>query len=189
MYPRVSLLLAYALLANAECVQVGEIKYGAIEVIASNLLGDRIDSAIPELIESGSRKPLKSAFRCGVARVPYGEYLLRVQAPGYRSSELGIRVYQSESVVRTQLAVGAECLGYSSIGGSIKSKAGERELWVKAIPLHGVGGSETRVGRYGTFLLAGLDSGEYLLIVLDGSSVVHTRAVKAAGDATVNIDL
>ena len=68
MYPRVSLLLAYALLTNAECVQVGEIKYGAIEVIASNLLGDRIDSAMPELIESGSRKSVKSAFRSGVAR-------------------------------------------------------------------------------------------------------------------------
>jgi hypothetical protein len=189
MYPRVSLLLAYALLVNAECVQVGEIKYGTIEVIASDSRGLRIDSVSADLIESGSRKSVKSAFRDGVARVPYGEYLLRVQAPGFYTSEFKVRVLQSEMVVRAQLALGAECRGYSSIGGSIKSKSGERELWVKAIPLHGVGGSETRVGRYGTFLLAGLDSGEYLLIVLDGSSVVHTRAVKVAGEATVNIDL
>ena len=189
MYPRVSLLLAYAFLTNAECVQVGEIKYGTIEVIASDSRGHRIDSVSADLIEAGPTRSFKSAFRDGVARVPYGEYLLRVQASGFYTSEFKVRVLQSEMVVRAQIALGAECRGYSSIGGSIKSKSGERELYVKAIPVRGVGGSEARVGRQGTFLMAGLDSGEYLLIVLEGTSVLHTRVVVAAGETNVKIEL
>ena len=188
MKSAISVLFACALLASAECIQVAEVQYGVVEILTSDLLGNRIDSVTVILAEAGSRKNVQSAFLNGKVRVPYGEYVLRLQAPGFRSSELRIRVHQPDVVVRSQLAVGTECLGYSSISGRIRSKRADTDLWIKAIPLHGTGGSETRVSRYGAFQLAGLDSGEYVLIVLDGPSVTHTRTVKALGDLSVDFE-
>jgi hypothetical protein len=81
------------------------------------------------------------------------------------------------------------CRAYNSVGGSIKGRSDDQELWVKATPIRGAGGGETRVGRHGTFLIDGLDGGSYLLTVLDDTSVIHSETLSISGSKSIVVDL
>ena len=116
--------------------------------------------------------------------------MLRVSAPGFRSVERELHLDQPEFSLRIQLSVSVECGGFARVDGLIRPAPGPRELWVKLVPVLGSGGSEVRVGQNGTFLIGGLDDGDYLLLVLDGMSIIHTGTVQAAGESKrVNVDL
>lgn len=170
-----SFLLLLAGLCWAECIEVKEIKYGTIELIAFDATDAIIAPVNVELLETGTRKVLQKTSRGKFERVRYGAYTIRVWAPGFRSSTVPIHLDQSELSVRAQLAVGMECGGYSSASGSVSPPPENRELWVKLVPIKGVGGIEARVGPHGFFLASGLESGKYLLLVLEGSSVLRKR--------------
>jgi hypothetical protein len=127
-----------------------------------------------DLIEVGTHKSLKSQLKDAVAaKLPYGTYIVRVSAPGFRRSEREFLLDQPESSVRIQLSVAVECGGVTQVRGGIRPASADRELWVKLVPLRGVGGSEARVGRDGSFLVGGLEDGQYLLLIVDGTAIVH----------------
>ncbi len=75
------------------------------------------------------------------------------------------------------------------MGGAVEPAPKDRELWVKLVPLRGVGGAEVRVNREGSFLATGLDDGNYLLLVLDGKTVVHMESVDAPRSKRLTVDL
>lgn len=184
-------MLFGALVCAAECVQVGPPQapqFGRVEVSAVTILGDRVRNLSVDLIEIGSGKSFKSEFRDGVAnRIPYGRYTARVYAPGFITIERALLLAQPEISLRTQLNVSMECGGGTGgVHGSIQPAPGDRELWVKIVPVLGSGGGEVRVSRTGTFQLEGLEEGDYLVLVLDGKSIIYTSTV---GNRFVNIDL
>jgi len=122
-------------------------------------------------------------------KIPYGTYTLRVSAPGFRGVQRDFRLDQTEVSVRTQLSVSVECGGFAKIGGSVEPAPKDRELWIKLVPLRGVGGSEVRVSRDGSFLTSGLDDGQYLLLVLDGKTVLHSESFDVTGSKRVVVGL
>ena len=51
----------------------------------------------------------------------------------------------------------------AEIGGRVRRNGDAEELWVKAIPVRGVRGSEARVNSGGYFLISGLEHTSYLV--------------------------
>jgi hypothetical protein len=190
MGTRLLLIFSAALLCNGECVQVGPPQFGRVEVSAFSILGERLSTLDIDLIEVGTHKSIKSQFKGAVAaKIPYGTYLVRVSAPGFRRSECEIHLDQPEVFVRIQLSVSIECGGFAEIRGSIHSAPADRELWVKLVPLQGVGGAEARVSQDGSFLAGGLDAGQYLLLVVDGKAIVHTASLVVPRSSPLDVDL
>jgi hypothetical protein len=190
MGTRYLLILSAALLCSGECVQVGPQKFGRVEVLAFSILGDRLPTLGIDLIELGTQKKYQVPVPEGVAKkIPYGTYTLRVSAPGFRSVSRELRLDQPEALVRIQLSVSVECGGFAEIGGHVQPVPRDRELWVKLVPLRGIGGAEVRVSRDGSFLASGLDDGQYLLLVVDGRAVVHTESLDVPSSTRVTVDL
>ena len=154
------------------------------------MLGERLTYPDIDLIEAGTHKSLKSRFNGAVAtKIPYGTYIARVSAPGFRRSEREFRLNQPDSLVRIQLSVAIECGGFADVRGGIRPAPADRELWVKLVPLRGIGGAEARVSRDGSFLAGGLDDGQYLLLVVDGKAIVHTANFAVPRSAPLDVDL
>src|SRR5579871_4687181 len=106
MGTRLLLILSAAWLCSGECVKVGPAQFGRIEVSAFSILGDRLPTLDIDLIEAGTQKSLKSLLNGAVAtKIPYGTYLVRVSAPGFRRSEREIHLDQPDLSVRIQLSV------------------------------------------------------------------------------------
>jgi hypothetical protein len=190
MQTTILLILAAVLLCRAECVDVRPQRYGRVEVSVFSFLGERIPNPTIDLIEAGTRKSLKAEFRGSIAtRIPYGSYTLRASAPGFQSTQLQLRLDQPEVIIRTPLSVRIECDGFAEIAGSIDPAPLDRELWVKLVPVLGSGGAEARVSRHGIFLVSGLDAGDYLLLVLDGKTIVHTETCQIAGSRRISVSL
>jgi len=52
------------------------------------------------------------------------------------------------------------------------------ELWVKAVAVRGIDGGEARVSGSGYFLISGLEYSTYVVMVMQGESVLHEQVVK-----------
>ena len=114
---------------------------------------------------------------------------MSASAPGFRRSEHEIRLDQPEILFRIQLSVAIECGGFREVRGSIHRAPTDHELWVKLVPLRGVGGTEARVSQDGSFLAGGLDEGQYLLLVVDGEAIVHTVSLVVPRPSPLDVDL
>ena len=190
MRRKLLLILSSALLCSGECIQVGPRQFGRVDVSAYSMLGERLSPLDIDLIEVGTHKSMKSKLKGAVAtKLPYGTYVLRVSAPGFRRAEREFRLDQPESSVRIQLSVAVECGGVAQVRGGIHPASADRELWVKLVPLRGVGGSEARVGRDGSFLVGGLEDGQYLFLVVDGTAIVHTAMFAVPRSSPLDVDL
>ena len=127
--------------------------------------------------------------------VPYGANEIRVSESGFVSVWRSVIIAQKHTVVRVVLEVGAEECGGTKgvIGGQIRGMRRGEELWVKAVPVRGQGGDETMVSPSGSFLLAGLATGEYLVLITRGDQVIHSRTQRVGGSVdegrSLHIDL
>lgn len=131
-----------------------------------------------DLIEVGTHTSLNSQFNGTVAaKIPYGTYLVRVSAPGFGRSEREIHLDQPEVLLRMRLSVAIEYAGFSQIRGTLHHAPTDRELWIKLVPLQGVGVAEALVNRDGSFFARGLDGGQYLLLVVDGKQSFTQRVL------------
>jgi hypothetical protein len=178
------LFLAIALMHAEDCRQVGNQQFGRIDVIAKDSTGANLRNPVIRLIEVGSKQSFDIQ-----KPVPYGHYDMRLIMPGFQMIQREVRVYQPNVVVRAEFSVRAECAGPESIHGRVKSLATGHELFVKVVPVLGTGGGESRVGPDGDFLIAGLEFGNYLLIVLDGLKAIHTETVVANDNKSLVIQL
>jgi hypothetical protein len=174
-----SCVLVLAVLVHGECVSVPEIREGTLEIVATSLIGEQISNIKVELFPNDN--PIaKITTTSRTIRVPYGRYSLRVLAVGFGLKSLEVQIAQPETVVRLEFPVGA--IGCptppASIGGRIKSEGGTADLWVKIIPVRGIGGGEARVSPSGYFLVSGLEHSTFLVLVMRGESVVHQQLVK-----------
>jgi hypothetical protein len=115
---------------------------------------------------------------------------LRVEVPGFRLLRREINLYQPILTVRTELSIGFGCGYPPSIRGKLKGVVKRSaDLWVKAVPSLGTGGAESRVKENGDFLIAGLEYGTYVLIVMDGNEAIHTETVSTNRGDSLTIEL
>lgn len=111
--------------------------------------------------------------------VLYGDYLLRIEAPGFRSATQPIHIDAPETLLRFELEIGtiAGVHRASIIRGQIQKLPANQEIWAKAVPLRGTGSTESRVYGSGYFELRGLRRGSYILLLTSGDRVLHQQIV------------
>ncbi len=174
---KIVLALFTSALVLGECVVTTPLKYGRLKVVAMDVFGQIINEPNVELSNNVGRVG-ETGPGSGLIRVSYGEYRLRVSQTGFRSTLKDIKIYQPDTEVRVELVVGEECGSRpASIGGTIKvDRSGE--LWVKAIPVRGTGDIESRVRDSGHFLISGLESSAYVLVVIQRATVLHHQVVQ-----------
>ena len=103
-----------------------------------------------------------------VKDLPYGTWRIRIAAPGFNGVERVVHLDQPEVSVRTQLQVAEEC-GHPEpqISGTVTPPPSGRDLWVKVVPLRGIGDEEARVDPDGEFHVAARMNGDYFLLLAD----------------------
>lgn len=178
------LCAAGAAVLAAECIQVStEQRRGRLAVEAYSL-GQRVHG-VPVHISDASGTG--NWFSSGVT-LPYGDYKVRIEAPGFRTMSRDVRINQPNVIVRAGLAVSLECGPHGvAASGTIRHAPG-KQLWVKAISEHGVSGGEAPVMN-GTFQIDGLDPGNYFLLVLEGKKILYSSAVELYRNQPIGIDL
>lgn len=167
-----------ALLLFGDCTFV-ETRYSDVEIIATDLEGRPLSNVQVEFYSPESDTLLQKADSAK-ARVLYGAYRLRIYVGGFHAAWRDVNINQQTLLVRADLEFrGLGCPTQpADIGGRIVGIAGRGELWVKAVPLRGVGGGESRVANTGHFLISGLNHTTYLLTVMEDEKVLHQQVVK-----------
>ncbi len=193
MRTRLFVFLSVLLICRGECVQIGaeKISYGRVEILASDILGHRVSSLSIKLFDYAGL-PIEAGFRGAIdAKLRYGKYKVRVLAPGFISQDREFVLDESELTLRIRLDVSIECGSrFTEIHGRVTPPPDDRELWIKSVPVLGTGDLEVRVKRDGNFVVGGLEFGKYILLVLDGNSVVHSRTIPIDGrSANVEVAL
>lgn len=152
------------------CSELLPAQFGEVEVRVVNLRGELIPGATAGLF--------RGRERFGLEKVGYGRYRLEVETTGFFGTR-EITVAQQRTVVRIVAELGMSCLDERRpIRGVVDGMRKGEELWVKAVPVYGVGGAEVRVDGGGTFIIPGLVAGEYLVLVLRGTNVAGTAVVR-----------
>jgi hypothetical protein len=82
-------------------------EYGRVQVVAVDATGAQISNVGVNVLEARARK------------LPFGVYVLRIVAPGFRFIEREIRLYQPEMTIRAELDVATECGGFATVHGSV----------------------------------------------------------------------
>jgi hypothetical protein len=164
-----------------------------VEIVPLTINGGRVQNGRVDLLQHGTRKSFGTSFRqWRGTNIPYGEYVLRVEAPGFRTHEQNLRVYRPSVTVRIGLRV--TLMDDEPVrvvqGRVIAADRDIDELWIKLVPiLAGGPPMDARVATDGTFSLGGIDPGEYLLMVIRGTAVIHTKQKMLFGDETIDIAL
>lgn len=155
-----------------------------IDIIAITISGDSISSGVVDLIDPATGQSLKSQFRgFHGSGVPHGEYILRVRVPGFKNHEQRLRIFQAHAYSRIGLLVARitdeEPLRLSGVLTPVPKRGDE--LWVKLIPvLTSVPTMDTAVGPDGRFEFAGMEIGQYMVLVVRGTECVATKQVNTS---------
>jgi hypothetical protein len=188
MLVRTFFLLLVGSVCSGDCIFI-QTQKGTIEVTGFDVLGAPIQMVNADLLEANTTRKLASAQKGRFDGVVFGEYTVRVSGPGFYAADVPIRLDQATLNVRTQLAVGEECRTFASIAGKATGGRVAGSLWVKVIPVHGSGGLEAPINPSGYFVASGLDRGQYLIVVMDGSTPIHSETVLLRGDTRLSITL
>ena len=154
----------------------GDVAYceGRLDFRVFNLEGSPITEFKATLLTGRSSRTVTSG-----QSVLYGDYLLRIEAPGFRSATQPIHVDAPETLLRFELEIGtiAGVHRASILRGQIQKLPANQEIWAKAVPLRGPGSTESRVYGSGYFELRGLRRGSYILLLTSGDRVLHQQIV------------
>jgi hypothetical protein len=181
------LLLALGSIAvmAEECVYVPEIRQAKVDVAAFDFTGADIRPLEVQFFQPANCATKVETPNSG-GRMLYGEYLVRVSAPGFRPAWRHLVVDQDEVSIRVPLELGYRgCPSPpASIGGTVVRGRFTGEFWVKVVPLRGTGGGESRVSSAGFFLVSGLQHGAYLLLLMRDDDVLHSKVIRTVSTET-----
>lgn len=177
---------------DAECIQIGEPQSGELEVTALDSVGSPIANLAIQ-VEGFERRYIRAGENR--VRLPYGRHRVSVSAPGFEGHKADVDVYTPSVTLRVELRVGSlGCPpGPALIGGVVQGLTHDVEAWVKMVALRGSDCREARIERSGKFLLASRSYSDYLLVVVQGKRVLHSRVIHtdpmSAGALDLSIDL
>jgi hypothetical protein len=169
------LLLSTALPA-ADCHSIPVLKDGQLELLVSDLTGQQhrdYQATLTSTVAPGAMTPLQSPKQ----KIPYGKYVLRIEASGFKAHEQTIEISAPQTELRVELELGSLGCGEppSLIRGQIQNLPAKQEIWAKAVPLRGAGSVESRVHGSGYFELRGLRNTSYILILSTADRILHQQ--------------
>ena len=129
--------------------------------------------------------------------MPTGDYILKVESPGFASRSQVLRVYQPRVLRTATLPLGS--LGFPlhpALTGKIINYSGDiKDLRVRLMALYGSELREGSVDRHGSFTFP-VDEGTYLLVTVAdlpaGMMILDTTPLRLrpeAGEVSVTVDL
>ena len=163
-----------------------------VSVVVSDRFGYRLDFTQLQVLRLGDRKDFSASFKKFEAeRIPYGTYRLRLIAPGFNIREQDIRVYQPIVTVRIGLSFGSIAPPYQYIElRGIVTPAQNDEVWVALMPIIDNGCRvDDRITDDGTFSFTAIEPGHYLLVVIRGTTVLHTRQISVSRSETISVSI
>lgn len=182
-------MLPQLLLLFAECITVPEVRHGQLEVVAVDLTGHKVNVEEVDVFYVDGTRIMSVTKGKRLPKLRYGTYRLRVRSSGFSSSWAEVNIAQPHTVARTHLEVSFECdTPRTELSGRIKGHQAGGELWVKAIPLRGLGGYETRAEPNGRFQISGLSQVPYVLLVVENDKVVHQQIVVPPEPITIQLN-
>jgi hypothetical protein len=153
-----------------------------VEVVAFDTRGQFLGRPVVTLFESDDHKNLAAGFRAGVAEgIPYGEYRIQGHRTAYFSESRDVRVYQKHTTVILGLAVGFE---QSTVPLSLHGRVAglqsdqQKRTFVKLAGVYSNASLESAVGPDGSFDLAGMIWGVYLLMVVGEKGILASRLIE-----------
>lgn len=150
-----------------------------VTVWAETQDGQPVATASVELIELDSKRS-QQVSRLIAKNVPYGDYSLRVSAPGYRTVVRSLHIDQERIDVRAVLLVSQEITGRMRLEGVVhEQRRGDGTGWVCLFPLAGSPSAtiEGRLDESGRFSVSTNAGGPYLLTVLRGSHLLYQQVI------------
>jgi hypothetical protein len=179
-----------AVVVYGECIQVEPRPTGTIEVAVHDLTGASFAPKEVEVLELYSRKLIYKGERTRLEGLPWGAYDIRVFSPGFLVGVRRVILDQAVVSARVQLQIGQECgPSYSTLTGTISGKRPSKGMWAKVTSVVGVQSNEATIGANGRFTIGGLAPGKYILNVMYGDSLLHSRVLDLLADAKLGIDL
>lgn len=193
-YLTILLLLFFHLESGGQTLE--ERTSAIVEITTLTQDGESVDNSISDLSQRGTsvvdliQRHTNKSFRANFrglqgSNIPYGDYILRLAIPGFREYEQTLRIYQPLVSVRTGLSISRIVdTPIPTAKGIIKpiSKDTAR-LWVKLIPIvNNTSLMEARVQPDGSFRLSGFDLGEYLLVIIRGTTIIHSKQISLVKD-------
>ena len=136
--------------------------------------GESLVEQLCTLSAYGQKVSAESRGSCLFSGVPFGQYHLAIEAPGFKSHEQEIAVFGRTVYVRVDLVVGSyghaegPIRSISKVHGTVERAGVSGPLTLRLVPLFGNGGrlQDGRVSEDGRFEFAGVDPGSYCLIVV-----------------------
>jgi hypothetical protein len=176
--------------------QTRETPSAKVEVQVLTFVGEHLEDAVVTLVQKATNKALGQLLTVKDARhitslVPYGEYELHVRRPGFRSHKQSLPIYQPRLSLRVFLRV-AQITDEAptEVVGTVTAVPASAKLWIKMFPLlTGEFIGEAEVESDGRFRLTGLDAGEYLLVVMNGTECIYTKQLRLYGIVKATIVL
>jgi len=164
-----------------------------VKLEIQSFLGETIKGFTVRLTEEGTRKDFSKNFDGHTADgIPFGQYLLEVQAKGFETHRQHLRVYQSFVTTRVFLRVWpGHDIELSRVVGYVTPAPGvKQELWVKMLPLlSNESLAETQVQPDGRFQVSGLEHGDYVLVLMKGTQALYMKQVALYGVVKIAIPL
>jgi hypothetical protein len=190
MFVRLLLIaLACRTWAANECISAPDHREGSVHVAAFAFPGEPIVPVYADLVDNSTLKRIQSTNRGLFEHLRYGDYRIRIQSPGFASKEVLVRLDEPALRVRVQLEVGMSCHSQSGLTGTLFPPRPGHNVWVKIAPVRGSGGMEAEVSPVGVFEVSGLDSGQYLIVVMDYIQPIYSGVVLVSGETKARIDL
>lgn len=150
-----------------------------VEVVAFEASGRFLGRPKVSTFEDvGDKRNLAVRFRDGVAtEIPYSVYRIETRLPGYFPDIRYVQVYQPKVTVVVGLRFGQELPQVPPrLGGRITGLNTPLEkTYVKLIGVYENVSAESAISSDGSFTLAGLAPGKFLLLVVSESGVLASR--------------
>jgi len=199
---RVKYLAAFVFIFTVGLVPLAAKDHGKVKIRVEDFSGAPIPAHIT-ITEVGTKKVAalaksteqKEAF----ATVPFGRYIVAIEAPGFRTRERRLNVLGPAAYMRVglvvanadeQRVVGRQVFPFirSVLELPLPQNA---DLWAKLVPITGPEDDllDAKIGKDGNFQFNGTETGDYLLMILDGHRVLATEQVSAVGNKVVRIKL
>ncbi len=182
----VLLLIAHTCLAT-ECTTVEPERHGSLHLQPVTPTGEVVTNFRVGLFRKSEASP-DQQVDIPLDHLPYGNWWVKVEVPGFRFAWRQVTIAQPKTVLRIEMAVSVGCGTVNGVlSGTIHGLRHGKDLWVKAIPLRGEGSREAPVSADGTFSIAGLEISDYILLVNDRDRVLHHQTTSP--NSKLRIDL
>jgi hypothetical protein len=157
-----------------------------VEVLAFDTGGRLLGAPEITFFENQDQKNLASRFHSGIAGgVPFGVYRIKAHVPGFYSEVRYVRIYQPRTIILLGLEPGYEASPSPPLlQGRVMNQAGPplKNAFVKLAGVFSSLSMESSVAPDGSFEFTAVPWGRYVLLVLNGETVVASRFVSLPRD-------